>query len=503
MRLGWFLQERPTVSPGQKANNKGQIMEYPKLLLGFDIETSEQAQDDKISPITVASTVTSDGEKRAWFSHPTDESIVGMLGKQDEDWSNFSPDGKLAPLMSQKTALAMLKYMEEKQNQGYSLCAWNGAGFDLKMIGFLAGNLELAGRMALDLIDPMYQVLSMKGYPVGLSAVQKGLGTEQEKSMQGSDAPEAWLNGEYQKVISYVIGDSEMTVEIIQAIAKVGGIKWAAKSGKPNSLMLPKLKTVAECLKDPEPDNSWMDKPIKRRDMIKWIPESSYSIKPKGTIHDSTKSVSPIVLVPQVNMSTLEKSIPVVLVISGPSGVGKSIICNDLCKNNAFERAITFTTRKPRNGEKEGVDYYFVNDEKFDKIVKAGDFIEHSEVHGYKYGSAKVSISMKLAKGKNVVIILDVNGTKKAREFFQSLPENTKSKFRYADIFIMPPSMEELRNRLVGRGADSEENIEQRLLTAKTEIGQAPSYRYTITNDNLGNSISKISAIVVAEKSRS
>jgi guanylate kinase len=467
-------------------------MQYPHLLLAFDIETSEQAQDNKISPITVASTVTLDGDKRAWFSHPTDKSIVGMIGRgQDEDWSNFSPDGQLAPLMSKETALAMLKYMEEKQNQGYSLCAWNGAGFDLKMIGFLAGDVELAGRMALDLIDPMYQVLSMKGYPVGLSAVQKGLGTEQAKSMSGADAPDAWANGEYQKVISYVIGDSEMTVEIIQAIAKVGGIKWMAKSGKPNSLMLQSFKTVAECLMDPEPNNSWMDKPINRRDIIAWIPEES----------KLPKSDKPRVVAKKSKNTSSTKTKPVLLVISGPSGVGKSVICTELGKmDKPIEKVITFTTRKPRDGESDTISYNFVNDIQFDQMVKAGDFLEYAEVHGSKYGSTKISVSTKLAKGQDVVMILDVKGAEQVRAFFKSLPEATQSKFRQADVFVMPPSMNELRNRLVTRGTDSPENIEQRLLTAKVEMAQASSYRYTIVNDDLDNAVDKIDSIIVAEK---
>jgi len=493
MKLGWFLPEKQTALHGQKVNkNKGKIMDYPKLLLGFDIETSEQAQDGKISPITVASTVTLDGEKKAWFSHSTNKSIVGMTGNgQNEDWSNFSPDGQLAPLMSKETAVAMLKYMEEKQNQGYSLCAWNGASFDLKMIGFLAEEVELAGRMALSLIDPMYQVLSVKGYPVGLSAVQKGLGTDQEKSMHGADAPDAWANGEYQKVISYVIGDSEMTVAIVKAIAEVGGIKWIAKSGKPNSLMLSSFKTVAECLEDPEPNNSWMDKPINRRDMIEWIPEASYKPEPGQKTVSAKKSKTPI-----------KKSKPVVLIISGPSGVGKNAICTELEKmDRDLKRVITVTTREPRDNEKQNIDYHFVTNEQFEKAINAGDFLEHSEVHGKKYGSTKISISSKLAKSQDVIIILDVQGADKAKKFFESLPEATRSKFVYTDVFILPPSVDELKTRLVGRNSNLS-NIEQRLENAKLEIACASSYKYNVINDDLGRAASKIRSIIIAEKCR-
>lgn len=438
-------------------------MKIPDKILGVDIETSEAAQDDKISPITVASTVTSDGEKRAWFSHPTDKSVVGMAQNGDNnDWSNFSKDGQLSPLMSKETALALLKYMEEKQRQGYALCAWNGAGFDLKMIGALAENMELAGRMALNLIDPMYQILTMKGYPVGLGAVQKGLGVDQSKSMSGADAPEAWSKGEFARVIGYVIGDSEITVKIIQAIGKAGGVKWTTKTGKPASLLFNKLKTVSECLLEPEPNNSWMDTPIDRHKIISWIPESA---KTELSVENSSHTMS--------DPGKINK--PVLIVLSGPSGVGKSEICNNLTKcMPSIKRIVKFTTRQPRENEVDGVDYHFVKREQFDKLVMSGEFLEHSTVNDNFYGTLKIDVSKTLATGTDAIVIVDVNGAKMISAFYAGLPDKTRARFGLAKVFINPPSI------------------------FKTESSEY--YKYHVVNKNNDRTVDLVRSIVIAER---
>lgn len=479
------------------------MIQLPKLL-GFDIETSEQAEDNKISPITVASTVTSDGEERAWFSHPTDKTIHGMVGKgTGETWANFSPDGKLAPLMSKETALAMLSYMEEKRKQGYVLCAWNGAGFDLKMIGHLAGNLELAGSMAMSLLDPMYQVLSVKGYPIALKAAQKGLGVAQEKSMDGKDAPEAWAKGDFQKVIGYVIGDSQITVQIMHAIAKAEGIHWLAKmSGKPCSVFFRKLKTVAECLLDPDPENKWMDKPIDRRKIVEWVPAAIRN----GTSKTSASSASaPVPTVDNANSKDNADDFagwrPVLLIVSGPSGVGKSLLCEELIRTMpCIKRSVTVTTRQPRKGETDGVDYKFVTVDEFDRMAAAGNFLEWAEVHGNKYGSSKSDISQRLAKGEDVAMIVDVQGAKKIRDFFSGLPEKTRDKFRIADVFVAPPSIDELRNRLVKRGKDDQATIDRRVANASEEMTHSHLYKYTVVNDKMSRAWDRLRSIVIAEK---
>jgi len=472
-------------------------MQHPNKFLAFDIETSEQAQDDNIITITVASTVTSDGEERAWFSHPTDKTICGMIGQGDQEtWSNFSVDGKLSPLMSKSTAVAMLNYMDEKRQQGYALCAWNGAGFDLKMIGHLADNVELAGHLAMNLIDPMYQILSLKGYPVSLKAAQKGLSVAQEKSMDGKDAPEAWKNGEYQKCITYVIGDSQITLKIIDAIIKAQGIRWITKTGKPSSVIFTKLKTVEECLLDPDPDTSWMDKPIDRRKIIDWIPNST-----KKTIQTNSKTTEQININKTGEISGFK---PVMMVISGPSGSGKSVLCDELIRTMpSIQRSITVTTRQPRDGEVDGVDYVFVNEETFAKKLAAGEFMEWAEVYGHKCGSSKVDVSTRLAKGQDVLIIVDVQGAQSIRKFFSELPEKTKKRFRFADIFISPPSIEELAKRLSSRGKDSPESIEKRIKSASEEMEQSYLYKYNIVNNDMNKAWDRLRSILIAERSLS
>ena len=475
-------------------------MNIPEKLLCFDIETSEQAQDDKISPITVASTVTSDSDKRAWFSLVEDSDFVGITGKQKGETWAMPAKGTPAQLMSKGTALAMLKYMDEKRKQGYSICAWNGAGFDLKMIGHLAGNVELAGEIALELIDPMFQVLTVKGYPVGLSAVQKGLGITQEKSMAGKDAPEAWKNGEFQKVTYYVVGDSEITLQAIIAIAKVGGINWTAKSGKSNSMRFERFKTVGECLLDPEPNNSWMDKPIDRRKIVAWVPAKLMTKYAKQAISQQTpKAVVPAASKPVSDATKWGK--PVLIVVSGPSGAGKSVLCEEVMRTMpTIKRSVTVTTRQPREGEVDGVDYRFVSVEQFDKMVASNDFFEHAEVHGNKYGSSKADVSARLADGQDVVMILDVQGAKVIRDFFAAIPVEKMTKFRVADVFILPPSMDELKKRLVTRGKDDAAAIDKRMANAPKEVEQAKFYKYSFVNDDLNKAWNRLQSIFVAEK---
>lgn len=483
-------------------------MQIPKpLLIGFDIETSEQAQDDRVSPITVASTVTSDGEKRAWFSIAGDPSFVGIVGKQrDETWAPPTGKGNPDQLMSKGVALAMLQYMDDKRKNGYAVCAWNGAGFDLKMLGHIAEDLELAGRIAMDLYDPMFQILTVKGYPVGLSAVQKGLGISQEKSMAGKDAPDAWKNGEFQKVIGYVVGDSEITVQAVLAIAKAGGVNWTAKSGKPNSLRFDRFKTIAECLLEKDPDNSWMDKPIDRKQIVAWIPAklmgaSAPSVAPVAKPAAKTSSKPSEAPSCKDNANDDAGTKPVLLVISGPSGAGKSLLCEELMRTMpSLKRSITVTTRKPRDGEKDGESYNFVSVEKFDKMVSEGAFLELAEVHGNKYGSSKTDISKKLADKQNVAMIVDVQGGASIRTFFNGLPESTKARFRFADVFVTAPSMDELKRRLVARGKDDAETIENRMKNAVSEISQAKFYKYLIVNEDMHRSWDRLRSIVLAEK---
>lgn len=472
-------------------------MKFPERLLALDIETSEQAQDGKIVPITVASTVTSDGEERAWFSDPADPEVVGMTSP-DKTWAEYSPGRRpLAPVMSKKTAQAMLDYMAAKVKQGYVLCAWNGASFDLQMIGALAGNLELAGRLALELLDPMYQVLSQKGFPIGLKAAAAGLKIDQAKSMDGKDAPEAWANGEYQKVISYVIGDSQMTLKMMKAIAEHDGIAWITKTGKQNSVNFTKFKTVIECFNEPQVDQSWMlkkadgNKPIDKKQILAWIPATS---RQKATV-EVKKAIA------KEKGEACQGFLPVLFVVSGPSGAGKTVLRDELMRTTpSVMKSTTVTTRPIRTGETDGVDYNFVTEEKFDQMIKAGAFFEWAKVHDFRYGSSKADISHRLAMGEDVILILDVQGAATIRKFYEGLPPATKSKFRLTDIFVTVPSMEVLRNRLAKRGQDDKETIETRMTNAKAEMARMGEYKYVVMNDDMHTAWTYLYCIVMAER---
>lgn len=228
--------------------------------LSFDIEISDvfelaPGEDlDSHAPfsISVASTVVHGGEERLWYSK----------GEDDVPSLNLDESG----------ARELLGYLDEMQQAGVMVCAWNGLGFDLRWIGHAAGDHELAARVALASYDPMFQFFNQRGFPVGLAKVGAAMGVEQEKLMSGADAPQRWRDGDYQQVMDYVLGDSQITNKIVEEIMKRKEISWITAKGVARSEPMPKLKTVAQVLADPEPDQSWMDTPMPRAKFHKWIP---------------------------------------------------------------------------------------------------------------------------------------------------------------------------------------------------------------------------------------
>jgi len=393
--------------------------------------------------------------------------------------------------MSRETAIAMLAHIAEKQRQGYAVVAWNGASFDFKMLGSLAGDNELAGRIVLSMFDPMYQVLSQKGFPLGLKAAGAGLGVAQTKSMDGKDAPEAWIKGEHQKVTGYVIGDSEITVQIVLAIIKAGGINWTTTKGKAASVVFRKLKTVAECLMDPPVDQSWQQNPIDKRKILSWIPQRVMDGGKKSAEDAADKE-----------RGDVGRGLrPVLLVISGPSGAGKTVVREEVMRTvPTLKASMTVTTRQPRKGEVDGVDYRFVTPEKFDEMAKAGDFLEWAEVHGAKYGSSKADVATKLGKGDDVALIVDVQGAESIRKFVAGLPPAKSARFAFADVFVAPPSVEELRRRLEARGKDDAETIARRLENAKAEMDRSGEYKYLVVNDTVQAAWDRLRSILLAER---
>jgi len=182
------------------------------------------------------------------------------------------------------------------------------------------------------------------------------------------------------------------------------------------------------------------------------------------------------------------------IVISGPSAAGKGTICRELLKNTDgdLELSISATTRKPREGEAEGVNYFFKNREEFLKMIEEGEFIEYAEVYGNYYGTPKKYVLDKMACGKNVILEIDVQGAKKVK---QSFPDAVF-------IFIMPPSFEELRNRIIRRGTESPEDIDKRMSNAYDEICHVRDYDYVVVNDDIRCAAAKISCILTAERCR-
>ncbi len=197
------------------------------------------------------------------------------------------------------------------------------------------------------------------------------------------------------------------------------------------------------------------------------------------------------------------KTKPLFIVISAPSGCGKTTLIDMLLQEYCdIVYSISCTTRAPRGEEEDGVDYHFKTVERFEELIAEDAFIEHASVHGNYYGTLREPIESALKEGCSVILDIDVQGAAKVREFVRALPDSDPMKAGYVDIFILPPSMEELRSRLVGRGTDSPETVERRLANAEGEIARAGEYMFRVTNDDLGMAYRRLCDLIDALSGR-
>ncbi|MDH3256865.1 MAG: guanylate kinase [Nitrospinota bacterium] len=181
------------------------------------------------------------------------------------------------------------------------------------------------------------------------------------------------------------------------------------------------------------------------------------------------------------------------IIISAPSGAGKTTLCQALKKRLPdLNFSVSHTTRPPRKNERDGVDYHFISKEKFLKMTDRSEFLEWAKIHGNYYGTSRKNIVETLQKGKDLVLELDVQGVESLRAL----------KYQGVYIFILPPSMEELEKRLTGRGTEPDNQIKQRIEVGKKEIAKSHLYDYALTNVNIDESVDSILSIIEAEKKR-
>jgi guanylate kinase len=191
---------------------------------------------------------------------------------------------------------------------------------------------------------------------------------------------------------------------------------------------------------------------------------------------------------------------PLLIVISAPSGGGKTTLEKQLlAAYPGMSRAVTCTTRLPREGEQEGVDYYFLDAGSFLRRVQAGNFLEHATVFGNSYGTLKSEVLVKLRQGKDVLLNVDVQGAATIRERAEEDPELKKA---LVQVFLTPPSLAILEERLKRRGTDSPQVIQKRLGVARQEIAQWKNFDYLIISTSIAEDLRRMRCVIEAEKMR-
>jgi len=189
--------------------------------------------------------------------------------------------------------------------------------------------------------------------------------------------------------------------------------------------------------------------------------------------------------------------IPLFIVVSAPSGAGKTTLCDLLLQNYPeICYSVSCTTREPRLNEEDGVDYHFLSVDAFKKLIDEDKFLEHALVHDNYYGTLKAPIYEVLREGQCMLLDIDVAGAEQVRNYVASLPENDPMRKGFIDIFINPPDLEELRQRLENRATDSQDVIEKRIRNAQAEMARANEYMYQVVNDDLDTAFRRLCDII-------
>ncbi len=189
----------------------------------------------------------------------------------------------------------------------------------------------------------------------------------------------------------------------------------------------------------------------------------------------------------------MKNRVGIPIVISAASGTGKTSLCERLLRTlSQTARNISYTTRAARGEELDGVNYHFVSNERFDEMIVAGEFVEYAEVFGFRYGTGLAWVQTQLASGVDVLLDIDVQG---GAQIKSRLPDALL-------IFLLPPSMDELRRRLKNRATDAPDVIERRLNKARDEIRQADHYEYLVVNDDFDAAAEELRAIIKARRIR-